>query len=95
VKVRTREDDHAVAADAWPVLATVFAIHRRYVPRHYAGLERVRRSIELEARADATVLRELLARIRRGRRPTFGRSAPKLRETAGPIGRRLASLLPT
>lgn len=95
VKVRTREDDHAVATDAFPVLATVFAIHRRYMPRHYRGLDRLKRAIELEARADVTVIRELLSRVRHGRRPTFGKSAPKLRETAGPIGRRLASILPT
>lgn len=93
VDVRTREDDHAANIDPWPMLATVFAIHRRYIPRHYHGIEGLKRSLELAARADATFVREILSGIRRGRRPSLGPSADKLRVSAGPLGRRLASLL--
>lgn len=94
VKLRTREDEHEVTIDPWPPLATVFAIHRRYVPRHYSGVDGLARMIAVAARADMTVVRELLAGIKHGRWPSFGASADKMRGTAGPIGRQLAALLP-
>ena len=93
VVLMTREEDHAVNIDCWPVLASFFSIHRRYIPRHYHGLSRIPRQIEFEARADLAVVREIIARLRRGRAPSFGKSAPRLRAAAGPLGKRLVSLL--
>lgn len=93
VRVRTREDDHAVAADPWPVLAIAFAIHRRYIPRRYTGIEGALRRLELDVRADMTVARELASRLRRGQPVRFGKAAARMREGAGPVGRALAALL--
>lgn len=94
VRVRTREEDHAVTADSWPVLASTLAIHRRYVPRRFRGLDGVLRRIKLDARADLTIARELASRARHGRPIAFGKSAPRIRAFAGPVGRLLAALLP-
>jgi glycosyltransferase involved in cell wall biosynthesis len=93
VRVRTREDDHAVTADTWPVLASSLAIHRRYVPRRYHGLEGALRRALLDVRADATIAREIASRLRRGRPVAFGKSAARIREGAGPMGKALATLL--
>jgi len=93
VRVRTREDDHAVTADSWPVLASTLAIHRRYVPRRFHGVEGLVGRVKLDARADLTLARELASRLRRGRSLTFGKSAPRIRAFGGPVGRLLATLL--
>lgn len=93
VRVRTREDDHAVTADSWPVLAATLAIHRRYLPRRHRGVAGLLRRAELDARADLTIARELASRIRRGRPLVFGKSAGRIRAFAGPVGRLLAALL--
>jgi glycosyltransferase involved in cell wall biosynthesis len=94
VRIRTREDDHAVTVDPWPVLASTFAIHRRYVPRRYHGVESALLRAKLHARADLAVARELGSRLRRGRSIAFGPSAPRIRAFAGPVSKLLASLLP-
>jgi hypothetical protein len=93
VRVRTREDDHAVTADSWPVLASTLAIHRRYVPRRFHGLDGVIGRVKLDARADLTIAREIASRLRRGRSLAFGKSAPRIRAFAGPVGKILAALL--
>lgn len=93
VRVRNREDDHAVTADSWPVLASSLAIHRRYLPRCYHGIQGLLGRVKLDARADLTIAREIASRLRHGRSPAFGPSAPRIRAFAGPMGKILASLL--
>lgn len=93
VRVRNREDDHAVTADSWPVIATTLAIHRRYLPRRYHGIDGLVGRLKLDARADLLVAREIASRLRRGRPLAFGKSAPRIRAFAGPAGKVLTALL--
>jgi glycosyltransferase involved in cell wall biosynthesis len=94
VQVRTREAGHLMEEQSWAMLASVFAIHRRYLPRRYRGLKRLREEISLNARADATILRSVLSRWKRRKDAGFGPAKPLLGRTAGPIGRTLATILP-
>ncbi|UQA62386.1 glycosyltransferase family 2 protein [Polyangium aurulentum] len=93
VRVRTREDGHEANENPWPIFATVFAIHRRYVPRSYRGIERLREEARLRLRADAQVLREIASRIRHGKRPRIGAAARPLGESTGPISRAVLRVL--
>jgi glycosyltransferase involved in cell wall biosynthesis len=94
VLVRDREVGHDASTNPWPIFATLFAIHRRYLPKRYRGLERIARLALLDARADLVVLREIGSRVRRGQKPGITPAAlTPLRETTGPLSRRLLPLL--
>jgi glycosyltransferase involved in cell wall biosynthesis len=93
IRVRTREDGHEANENPWPLFAIVFAIHRRYVPRRYHGLSRVSAEARLRLRADLQVLREIAARVRRGKRPAIGAALEPLRASAGPLSRSILTIL--
>ena len=93
IRVRTREDGHEASVNPWPQFATVFAIHRRYIPRRYRGLERLRRQARMLLGADAQVIREIISRVRRGNKPEIGASLRQLRASTGPLSRGLLSIL--
>jgi hypothetical protein len=92
VRVRTREDGHEVNLNPWPIYATTFAIHRRYVASLYRGPERLRREASLRIRADIQVFRELGSRLRHRAPMGLGASVGPLRESGGPLTRALLPL---
>ncbi len=93
VRVRNREDGHDVDVNPWPIHALSFAIHRKYVPRHFHGPERLARQIALALRADKQVLHEVASRLRHGKPVGLGASLAPLRENAGPLSRVLLPLV--
>lgn len=94
VRVREREADHFASVNPWPVMAKIFAIHRRYVRLAYTGVEGVLRGISLEFGVEAAVFRNLLSGCWRSKSiAELGRLGP-LRSHGGPISRLVAKMLP-
>jgi len=94
IRVRNREDGHEAQVNPWPIYATTFAIHRRYIAEIFSGPERLRREISLRARADLQVFREIGSRVRHRSPIGLGASIEPLRASAGPISRALLPLVP-
>ncbi len=94
VRVRERETDHFANVDPFPIYALTFAIHRQYVARAFFGLERARRTLRLDYRADMLFVRALLSTLRKGKIPRLGGAKAGLRAAAGPLGRALSRVVP-
>lgn len=93
IGVREREADHFVSMNPWPVLAKIFATHRRYVQLAYPGTEGVLRRILLELGVESAVFRSLIGNCWRRMNVTeLGQIGP-LRAHGGPISRLVARMV--
>ena len=93
VRVRDREEGHDVDVNPWPIHAFSFAIHRKYVPRHFSGPMRLAKEAALALRADKQVLHEVASRLRHKKPIGLGASLGPLRASAGPLSRALLPLV--
>jgi glycosyltransferase involved in cell wall biosynthesis len=94
IRIRAREKDHFAVGQAWPLLVTLLAIHRRYARRRYHGVERLKHGVTLDARADLAVLREVAWRLKSRKELRFGDARRGLRALGGPFAKGLAAVLP-
>lgn len=93
IGVREREADHFVSLNPWPVLAKIFAIHRRYVRLAYPGVEGVLRGILLEFGVESAVFRNVAGNLWRRKNVSELGQLGSLRSHGGPISRFVARMV--